>query len=143
MREAIYSAATRRVGACLNRVRNCLRILRNQRVMPEPAHSAPPGGSVQVGSSKFPSELLKSIKGLLSFWSRFWCLLGPFWLPFWHTCLLFFGPSSLLDTYLVRKRPFHGMPLNVTKNTLFPSPDRPQGDPKSAQIASERRLCRS
>ena len=28
-----------------------------------------------------PNSIQKSIKILMSFWSRFWCLLGPFWPP--------------------------------------------------------------
>ena len=32
----------------------------------------------------------KSIKILMSFWSRFWCLLGPSWPPFWGS----FGASG-------------------------------------------------
>ena len=28
-----------------------------------------------------PKSIQKSIKILMSFWSRFWCLLGPFWPP--------------------------------------------------------------
>ena len=49
MREAIKSAATRRVGACPNSFRNSLRILRTQRVQPGPAQSAGPEFLIALG----------------------------------------------------------------------------------------------
>mgnify|MGYP003337677667 CR=1 FL=1 len=36
---------------------------------------------VQVNLSCSKKSIQKSIKILMSFWSRFWCLLGPFWPP--------------------------------------------------------------
>ena len=56
------------------RFRNSLRILRTQRVKPGPAHSA---SRSEVG----PLSIIKLIKIMMSFWYRFWCLLGPFWPP--------------------------------------------------------------
>ena len=43
----------------------------------------PHGGWVKPpwASQIAPKSIKKSIKILMSFWSRFWCLLGPFWPP--------------------------------------------------------------
>ena len=45
-------------------------------------------------------------KILMSFWSRFWCLLGPILAPKIVPLGSFFAPGSLLDTYLFQKRRF-------------------------------------
>ena len=41
-----------------------------------------------------PKPIQKLIKIGVSFWSRFGCLLGPFWPPFWALLAAQIGPSS-------------------------------------------------
>ena len=140
------SAATRRVGACLDSFRISLRILRTQRVQPGPAHSAKSPTKSDLsspGASNFgPKSIEKSIQKLMSFWSRFWCLLGPFWPPFWHLFRSLSLPDRPWTPILFKNVDVHETMVKQTKNTLFSPPDRPQDDPKSAQIASKRLLFR-
>ena len=56
----------------------------------------PPGhASISKLASKIgPKSIQKLIKISMSFWSRFWRLLGPFWPPFWALLAAQIGPSS-------------------------------------------------
>ena len=57
------------------------------------------------GASKFgPKSVLKSIKILMPFWSRFWCLLGPILGAFWDPFGTQIAPKSVLETTCLRKR---------------------------------------
>ena len=61
-----------------------------------PGAAGPPGQNLLWpfwGLRHRPKSMKKRSKILMSFWSRFWCLLGPSWPPFWGSFGAFGAPK--------------------------------------------------
>ena len=87
-----------------------------------------------------PKSIKKSIKILMSFWSRFWRLLGPFGLPtwgrfrpFWRSSTAKFGPKPVLKACQLQKRDFSPNTRPRIRERKFQSQDGLQNAPRSAQ----------
>ena len=91
------------------------------------------GGGSPWASKIGPKSIQKSIKMLMSFWSRFGRLLGPFWPPFWSLLGAQIGPrgsKTHLETSFLFKK------VDVHEITVKPTPKSkkyPRRVPRSAQ----------
>ena len=71
----------------------------------------------------------------MSFWSRFWCLLGPSWPPIWDPFGAKIGSKSLLDASCLPKRQFSKNSGETNRISLFLPP---QWLPKTSQNRPKR-----
>ena len=83
----------------------------------------------------------------MSFWSRFWRLLGPFWPPFWGRFRPFwrpssakFGPKPVLKACQLQKRDFSPNTRPRVPERHIGAQDDTQNAPRSAQDGSKRLL---
>ena len=80
------------------------------------------------------------IKNLMSFWDRFWCLLGPSWPPSWSllgtqdgSVLAQDAPKTPLEASFFRKVDFSKKRAPRCMGARFWLQDGPQDDPRSAE----------